>query len=79
MTLEEAKMKILELEEELSSEKKIIETHVENNKILSEKVTQLQEYNQKLFLKATKSFETNNSVREDDENPIEKFIETVTI
>lgn len=79
MTLEEAKMKILELEEELSSEKKVSETHVENNKILSEKVTQLQEYNQKLFLKATKSFETNNSVREDDENPIEKFIETVTI
>lgn len=78
MTLEEAKLKILELEEQLTEEKKISENHIENNRILSERVTQLQEFNQKLFLKATKSVDERNEI-ENEDNPIDKFIETVII
>lgn len=78
MTLEEAQQQILELKEELQTAQDVAQSHIENNKILTQRVASLQEHNQKLFLRITQEAEPTEPT-EPEVSPIEKFLESVTI
>ena len=78
MTLEEAQQQILELKEELKTAQDVAQSHIENNKILTQRVESLQEHNQKLFLRITQDV-TTVEPSEPEASPIEKFLESLTI
>ena len=78
MTLEEAQQQILELKEELKTAQDAAQSHIENNKILTQRVVSLQEHNQKLFLRITQDV-TPTEQSEPEVSPIEKFLESVKI
>ena len=79
MTLEEAQQQILELKEELKTAQDAAQSHIENNKILTQRVVSLQEHNQKLFLRITQDVTPATDQSQPEVSPIEKFLESVKI
>lgn len=77
MNLEQAQAKILELEDELKTIKEVADAHKQNNDLLTQRNQELQEHNQKLFLRVTQSTKTESEEKE--ELTIDSFLETVEI
>lgn len=78
MNLEQAQAKILELQDELKTIKEVADTHKQNNEILTQRNQELQEHNQKLFLRVTQSTQTESEGKE-EELTIDSFLETVEL
>lgn len=78
MNLEQAQAKILELQDELQSMKEVADTHKQNNEILTQRNQELQEHNQKLFLRVTQSTHSESPSQE-EELSIDSFLESVEI
>lgn len=78
MNLEQAQAKILELEDELKTIKEVADTHKQNNDLLTQRNQELQEHNQKLFLRVTQSTQTESPTQE-EELTIDSFLETVEL
>lgn len=78
MNLEQAQAKILELQDELNSIKEVAESHKQNIECLTQRNQELQEHNQKLFLRVTQSTQTELEEKE-EELTIGSFLETVEL
>ena len=78
MNLEQAQAKILELQDELNSIKEVAESHKQNIESLTHRNQELQEHNQKLFLRVTQSTQTELEEKE-EELTIGSFLETVEL